>query len=321
MPHPPSCCWIAIVTASTMRPYPLTCRWRTVSLSARICFPWLVDRNGKVRDGLQLRAARPYWIPGPRDTAARQRTTPREPIPASHRAQHYATEAEPISRPCQTFSWNRMSSIYRDRTCPPTHMLQNSALGDQGGAQARRAGGRPAAPLTAAARHPHRRHARAPSHGTSASPWPPPRTARGSFNTGPPASRALLRRVAGAMASPTLDTDDPALTDGQCEGTDPHSTRPTGAPAMRHLVSPNQLVLWPHHELTQAWAPTGIRYPLPQPGKNAGGHDETKRSKVRRRSCRARSVLANRPEGAAVRCKTREDVQSVVGRSGLLNRC
>lgn len=28
---------------------------------------------------------------------------------------------------------------------------------------------------------------------------------------------------------------------------------------MRHAVSPNQLVLWPHHELTEAWAPTGIR--------------------------------------------------------------
>jgi hypothetical protein len=33
--------------------------------------------------------------------------------------------------------------------------LPNLALWDQGGAQARRAGGRPAAPLTAAARHPH----------------------------------------------------------------------------------------------------------------------------------------------------------------------
>jgi hypothetical protein len=30
---------------------------------------------------------------------------------------------------------------------------------------------------------------------------------------------------------------------------------------MRHLVSPNQLVIWPHHELTQAWAPTGILNP------------------------------------------------------------
>ena len=31
---------------------------------------------------------------------------------------------------------------------------------------------------------------------------------------------------------------------------------------MRHQISPNQTVLWPHHELTEAWAPTGIRPPL-----------------------------------------------------------
>jgi hypothetical protein len=30
---------------------------------------------------------------------------------------------------------------------------------------------------------------------------------------------------------------------------------------MRHHVSPNQLALWPHHELTEAWAPTGILHP------------------------------------------------------------
>ena len=30
---------------------------------------------------------------------------------------------------------------------------------------------------------------------------------------------------------------------------------------MRHPVSPNQIVLWPHHDLTQAWAPTGILHP------------------------------------------------------------
>jgi hypothetical protein len=30
---------------------------------------------------------------------------------------------------------------------------------------------------------------------------------------------------------------------------------------MRHHVSTDQLVLWPHHELTEAWAPTGILYP------------------------------------------------------------
>jgi len=32
---------------------------------------------------------------------------------------------------------------------------------------------------------------------------------------------------------------------------------------MRHAISPNQLVLWPHHELTQAWTPTGILLPPP----------------------------------------------------------
>jgi len=30
---------------------------------------------------------------------------------------------------------------------------------------------------------------------------------------------------------------------------------------MRHRVSPNQMIMWPHHELTQAWAPTGILHP------------------------------------------------------------
>lgn len=30
---------------------------------------------------------------------------------------------------------------------------------------------------------------------------------------------------------------------------------------MRHAISPNQLVLWPHHELTDAWKPTGILLP------------------------------------------------------------
>lgn len=33
---------------------------------------------------------------------------------------------------------------------------------------------------------------------------------------------------------------------------------------MRHAISPNQLVLWPHHELTDAWAPTGILLPSPR---------------------------------------------------------
>lgn len=30
---------------------------------------------------------------------------------------------------------------------------------------------------------------------------------------------------------------------------------------MRHHVSPNQLALWPYHQLSPAWAPTGIRHP------------------------------------------------------------
>jgi hypothetical protein len=46
---------------------------------------------------------------------------------------------------------------------------------------------------------------------------------------------------------------------------------------MRHHVSTNQLVLWPHHELTEAWAPTGIRYPPQTPtvrnDQAAGGGD------------------------------------------------
>jgi len=30
---------------------------------------------------------------------------------------------------------------------------------------------------------------------------------------------------------------------------------------MRHPVSPNQMVMWTHHQLTEAWAPTGIMHP------------------------------------------------------------
>ena len=56
-------------------------------------------------------------------------------------------------------------------------MLQKLALEDQGGAQARRAGGRPAAPLTAAARHPQATPLSTPSHDTSDSPWSSPRRA------------------------------------------------------------------------------------------------------------------------------------------------
>ena len=39
---------------------------------------------------------------------------------------------------------------------------------------------------------------------------------------------------------------------------------------MRHAVSVNQLVIWPRHEITQAWAPTGILH-SPQNGTEAGG--------------------------------------------------
>lgn len=41
---------------------------------------------------------------------------------------------------------------------------------------------------------------------------------------------------------------------------------------MRHHVSPSQLVLWPHHELTQAWAATGVLHP-PQKGAVDGGQE------------------------------------------------
>lgn len=30
---------------------------------------------------------------------------------------------------------------------------------------------------------------------------------------------------------------------------------------MRHHVSTNQLVLWPRHEISEAWAPSGIMHP------------------------------------------------------------
>ena len=41
---------------------------------------------------------------------------------------------------------------------------------------------------------------------------------------------------------------------------------------MRHHVSTNQLVLWPHHELTEAWARTGILCP-PQKGIEIRGQE------------------------------------------------
>lgn len=33
---------------------------------------------------------------------------------------------------------------------------------------------------------------------------------------------------------------------------------------MRHPISPRQLVLWPRHEISEVWAPTGIRHPPPE---------------------------------------------------------
>jgi hypothetical protein len=41
---------------------------------------------------------------------------------------------------------------------------------------------------------------------------------------------------------------------------------------MRHPISPNQLVMWPHHELTQTWAPTGILNPPPQMDVTTADH-------------------------------------------------
>ena len=39
---------------------------------------------------------------------------------------------------------------------------------------------------------------------------------------------------------------------------------------MRNHVSFNQLVLWTHHKLSQAWTPTGIVHP-PQTGSSPAG--------------------------------------------------
>lgn len=61
---------------------------------------------------------------------------------------------------------------------------------------------------------------------------------------------------------------------------------------MRHATSPNQLVLWPHHELTETWAPTGILLPPPprstqrvtRLGKRSTPGGQTR--KGRNRACR-----------------------------------
>jgi hypothetical protein len=42
---------------------------------------------------------------------------------------------------------------------------------------------------------------------------------------------------------------------------------------MRNAISPNQLVLWSHYELTDAWKPTGILLPPPQRAQQTAGKD------------------------------------------------
>jgi hypothetical protein len=103
--------------------------------------------------------------------------------------------------------------------------------------------------------------------------WRPSPLRPRSFNTGPPASRALLRRVGCADGFATLDTDDPALT-----GAGARETGGEQAPEEPTLIlsgldqevtlsrrrdgGPNQLILWPRHELTEVFAPTGILGPV-----------------------------------------------------------
>ena len=53
---------------------------------------------------------------------------------------------------------------------------------------------------------------------------------------------------------------------------------------MRHAVSPNQLILWPHHALNPAWAPAGVVKPphqddatRPEDHSAGAGQDEANR--------------------------------------------
>lgn len=60
---------------------------------------------------------------------------------------------------------------------------------------------------------------------------------------------------------------------------------------MRHAISPNQLVLWPHHELTDAWKPTGILLsPPPRSTRQAADLDKrpTSGGQTRRGGSRSR---------------------------------
>ncbi len=44
---------------------------------------------------------------------------------------------------------------------------------------------------------------------------------------------------------------------------------------MRHPVSSRQLVLWPRHEISEVWAPTGIYHPPPVPEVDTGERGAT----------------------------------------------
>jgi hypothetical protein len=44
---------------------------------------------------------------------------------------------------------------------------------------------------------------------------------------------------------------------------------------MRHQVSSRQLVLWPRHEISEVWAPSGICHPPPEPVVDTGDSGDT----------------------------------------------
>ena len=78
----------------------------------------------------------------------------------------------------------------------------------------------------------------------------------------------------------------------------------------RHHVSPNQTVLWPHHELTEAWTPIGIRHPAQTrrgPRQTVTKEDRTAEG------CKALSTIKARPSTGrrtSGRNRSQQDIKS-----------
>ena len=79
---------------------------------------------------------------------------------------------------------------------------------------------------------------------------------------------------------------------------------------MRRQISPNQTVLWPHHELTEAWAPTGIRHPAQtchSPQQTATKNDRATEGRKALSTITARPSTGRRTSG---RNRSQQDIKS-----------